>query len=572
MNSWLKLLTCAFLLLSPVLSFYDDFQAYNLVSDAGFTSNYTITGGSIAVAPDDSLTLNLTGTTGDYNVYLNMTKANLSYPATFSATLRSNSSFELAVIDTIYSRFSMFIYTNTTGLTTDNLTNSRGYRFDYLVKALDGGIATITLKRCATGLNAYNCGVTLNTTTSNQSLDGFYYTGSEVVNIQDIVFKVTIDSSKVMHFYVNDVLKMSMRDSAETYLSGGLAVGYYSDRSPAFAYIDNVYTLNTSETASSNNSDIWTMHSFPENKENWINYGVFELADVTYTDISYSTTCNPLAFPYCIKTDTWDYTINSTIYCLKGTSLCVPSALTFYKTLPINKKFDFGAYVLKYNDAYFTRTLKDSGVSITTYDKIKAQISGCFYWNSLYTIKNNVPISTSTNEYWSLAETYYNSASGLFIYSPLGFYCTNANNLTITSEFWNTATATKLFEKSIIIPVGYLVYDNGTIDYTIVYDDVLNDSDQFVIIPDNTPPDLSADDDLDTFFNNFLTLNNVALIFFLAISTLIAMKGGFILGIFAFMCFLFIGLMMGLIPLWVGVGLFVIVGLVVAGVIMAVVK
>jgi len=222
-----RILIVTLLMVASSMAFFDDFQSYNSVTDASFTSNYSI--GivplnyiSIASAPSDSLTVLYTSVDSSMFISINDSKLNLSYPFAFSATLRNGSTISSYYLG---GEFSIWYFLNNTN-SNSNISVLHGYRFRYIFRNWYIPNDTVVLERFNPSSSVSLASVQISALDFNR----------------DNTFIVSMDNDKRAHFYINNIEKLNYYDSAEIYLSGGIGILEHltSQAGYDFLYLDDL--------------------------------------------------------------------------------------------------------------------------------------------------------------------------------------------------------------------------------------------------------------------------------------------------------------------------------------------
>jgi len=418
-------------------SFTENFQGYNSVTDDAFSLNYSLQSvgvWSITTAPADSLTLKVTGVTGNDTQYvlINQSQVSLNGSFDFSYVMKSGSTHLNG--ETYYFAF----YTNATSGA--ELGGAHGYYFKYIY---DGGL--VTLYRSGTGMTI-GTGVQLNASTTNVTAD--FENG-------DTVFSYSVDNSNVMRFYVNDDLKLSYYDSSQPYSTGGVIFGGGYVPANTEIYYDNLDYSPVFES-----SAYWSDVSFPDNLEYAIGF-----AQATN---QYSCEGNAL-------TGT-TYSINFQ-----------PCRLFYSHGAPADTTSLIPAFIMKYNNSLLTPYLIDElSFGDPFYFGFSSDHANTCWMDSGGAI--DFPILTDDWTPLILRQyTLFNSQQEQINTNPVLFmgnqiYCTQAENL--TAHFYFSAQGVENNEFSFSVPIGYYVYSNGTVDYNIPNNGTFQTTNDFV----NTAP------------------------------------------------------------------------------------
>ena len=471
-------LITAFLLmlaLAPGLTFADDFQSYNSITDASFTSNYSVSVYNviqIAQAPNDSLTLNLT----QGYLFINTSKLNVSYPFTFSYTMRAGSGYS--------DNIKIYFYLNNSDTDT-NISVLRGY----YIKIADTSMPNaLTLYR-------FNPSGAILLNSSN-------FPPWNSTN--DMIFILSVDSNKRVHFYLNGIEYMNYYDTAETYLSGGIAI--YTLSSPDSTYIDNLNSNATVSTLSGyNNPANWHVLGWLNNIENLPGY----YQSASHNINLYGNNC---VWKYPSDLCVWSCQMGLLQGCdgdwngqwLGGTSAQIKSECGVYacdvtnityqlhgstitetSTSPLGSGYDDFALPNKYYDgitAYFTVLGQPfteairAGIHVLPYMRLKASAPGCVYVSSdkwlailmggsagVSQYESAIP-TADNNDYWGGNYWKHDNSGDYVVSITEGFFCNNSNNITVSYDFYDTSTSTGtiLFTKDVTFPVGYVTTTTGT--------------------------------------------------------------------------------------------------------------
>ena len=469
------------LMLGPAMAFYDDFQSYNTISDASFTSNYTLNGaigGEIAIAPQDSLSVNITAS----NLFINQTKLNYGYPFNFSYTLRAGSNS--------LNGHGVYFYINDT-----NISSARGYK-------INNSEGVIQLYR----FNPSNS-VLLNSSTItpfNSSIDN--------------ILILSVDANKRIHYYINGQEIMTYYDGAETYLSGGIGIftAHYVSNN---IYIDNINSeIATISDNSYTNPANWNILGWINNIDNFAGFYVSSNHNSGFGsqgNCYYSFKDNDLCVFSCsaglhqgcsagnaldirVQCGHWVCDVQNITYQLAGS----PITTTTYGA--VGNSYDAYGVPNKYYDAItnyynvlgqpFTESIRAS-IHILPYMRLQASAQGCFYVSPSYwylvgaginidasNYIKPIPI-TSNSDYWGGNDFSHSNTGDYIVSETYGFFCNNSNNLTISYDFYNTQTSALLFTKSEVVPIGYAttfsgtgVGSNASVDYDTPFDCVFNSS------------------------------------------------------------------------------------------------
>lgn len=357
----------------------------------------------------------------------------------------------------------------------------------------------------------------------------------------------------IIYLYTNPFVipadATALHFSAESVAPGG---------TPSYVIVDNLFL--GSNTSENNETSLWEVRSFPFNRPNAIDYGTYILHNTTYGNIN----------KYCIPDFFWNmqfclltllnssyqvishYDLNAPVpqLCLAGTTLCGVKRLNYYSELGTTKKFEEGGFVLFYNGALYSRPYSEI-IDRVIYAKVKSDTNTCYFWNSFTSTNRGIQIPTATSTYWGLDPMVIGSNQA-FLYSPLGFECYNPSNLTITLEFWDPHTAIHLFDKQVIVPVGYKLDPvTGLPDYTQPLDCVLNATLCGTGELGGGIPPVTTPDSFDKIINDISQPKPLVLITFLIISVAAAIFGGAPIGLMAFAVCMVIGLMIGIVDFWV---------------------
>jgi len=256
--------------------------------------------------------------------------------------------------------------------------------------------------------------------------------------------------------------------------------------------VDNISIQGTS----AGNQSLWQISSFPQNKENWIDFGTYMFTNdgQPYYCMRFNTTGEGFLRQWCTSEEwgvmgfLWDWLLRYLPqYCLQGTNYCHTFHILYDDSYSLNKEYDEGSFYLTYSgniyNQYYTKTLYDE-LAIQPYIRVNSSRTGCYFWNGIYKVRNNEPIPLTLGTYGTLPTIWFKeSMNNLLVHSPIGFYCTVPSNLTFTVDFYNQNTGGKMFEQNLTMPVGYVVHDNGTIDYDTIIDASVNDSTPYQILP-----------------------------------------------------------------------------------------
>lgn len=296
-----------FLLLSvPSFStaFYDDYQAYDDITNTAFTLNYTKTGDTWSIESADSVYLKHYAGTGQYyaNLLLNKTKINGSLPVSIGFDLRNNSAFPIG------SGFGVLYHYD--------ISAGSGYAvvFRFYQTANNETNTTINLRRCSSGITSNHpsgwiyCGVSLANTEFLLTNDEIYHYESTYpyskVN-RTLPIRVLISGDGTTTIYFNNTLRITHTD--RVYSKGSFVIGSYNYPVGAGFQDFRIDNLNITTELELNDPSPYTTSGYTILADRNAKYNKISWYDKTKDawEVSYNSSTNVLNVSNIIQTNSF---------------------------------------------------------------------------------------------------------------------------------------------------------------------------------------------------------------------------------------------------------------------------
>lgn len=443
------------LMMAGGLAFYDDFQNYNYVTDLSFMRNYTVLQASgavtIAQAPEDSLSVYITSANGYNFVVVNQSNLVISPESSTSVMIRRGS----RILPDYTTAISILIDVNTSNA--NELNYAHGYAINYFP-----GADYVELRRCATEiLLSKSCGVVLNTSYFNSSLDGWNDSWGGWYEVFNDINLTTIVSGGYISFYVNGALRLDYRDLVYTNSVGGFAFGCAPDNFyNCYLYFDDVQNPSGSGgVPPGEGGQGWQSFSFPLNMEGW--FGIGTRSDTQNFIIQHALSGTSYAADFD-SIDLYDYAYPTNKHLIPYFVMMKNGAYLspmLFQENPIRVELVISAPhpdVCFYNENE-TRLLDMNTVSLS--NVIGAQDT--YIYNPYIAGQGNQSYLPTNPWILTFLTGIYQNQSAGFPY----FYCTSPENLTARLSVMNGSYNGYEFLEEYQLPIGYRFYANGTVDY-----------------------------------------------------------------------------------------------------------